>query len=153
MQLALRGKLKPLLRELRIAKKAGCTTPRGLVGSSRVVMAAAGGGINCPKLSSPNPIINRQLRHEYEEVLAGRGTPRPGNGPGGLDLYKADGLSPAERAKWKDSVIYDVPGTNHRVLKRPDGLIGFIWKHDYKKPRLFPAPWYKDGGAVPKLKP
>ncbi|MFJ5798597.1 polymorphic toxin-type HINT domain-containing protein [Streptomyces decoyicus] len=108
---------------------------------------------NCPKLSDPNPIINKQLRWEYEEVLAGRGTPRPGNGPGGLDIYQAEGLSARQQAQWKGAVIYDATGTNHRVLKRPDGLIGFVWKHDYTKPRLFPSPWYKDGGEVPNLKP
>ena len=56
---------------------------------------------NCPKISDPNPIINKQLRWEYEEVLAGRGTPRPGNGPGGLDIYQAEGLSARQRAQWE----------------------------------------------------
>ncbi|WP_327392779.1 DUF6531 domain-containing protein [Streptomyces sp. NBC_01186] len=104
-----------------------------------------------PKLSDRNPIPNKKLRHEYEEVLAGRGTQRPGDAPDGLDYYSADKLPPKQQAQWKDSAIYDVPGTPHRVLKRPDGLIGYVWNHDYSKPRLFPAPWYKDGGDVPKL--
>ena len=39
---------------------------------------------------------------------------------------------------------YDVPGTPHRVLNARNGLIGYVWNHDYSKPRLFPAPWYKD---------
>ncbi|MGK4908163.1 DUF6531 domain-containing protein [Streptomyces albus] len=104
-----------------------------------------------PKLSDQNPIPNKRLRQEYEEVLAGRGTRRPGDAPDGLDYYSADELPRTQRPKWRNSEIYDVPGTPHRILKRPDGLIGFVWNHDYSRPRLFPAPWYKDGGDIPKL--
>ncbi|MGW8485372.1 hypothetical protein [Streptomyces sp. NPDC055886] len=102
------------------------------------------------KLSHRNPLMKyKQLRETYEDVSTGAASQRR-NPDGSLDFYRADNLNPRQRAKWRDSKIYTVPGReNHRILVRPDGKIGYAIGHDYDTPRLFPAPWYKDGGEYP----
>ncbi|KJB84904.1 hypothetical protein AZ66_27950 [Paenibacillus sp. E194] len=51
---------------------------------------------------------------------------------------------------WDGSKEWDVPGTKHRILERTDGRFGYVVDHDYSKPKLFPSPWFQDGG---KFKP
>ncbi len=102
------------------------------------------------KLSHQNPLIkDKQLRETYEDVSTGAARQRR-NPDGSLDFYRADGLSPRQRGKWRDSKVYTVPGKgNHRILVRPDGKIGYAFGTTTTPPRLFPAPWYKDGGEYP----
>ncbi|MFH9292840.1 RHS repeat-associated core domain-containing protein [Streptomyces sp. NPDC017520] len=102
------------------------------------------------KLSHPNPLMKyKQLRETYEEVFVGAARQRR-NPDGSLDFYRADNLSPRQQAQWRNSKIFTVPGkANHRILVRTDGKIGYAFGHDYDTPRLFPAPWYKDGGDYP----
>ncbi|WP_036666959.1 hypothetical protein [Paenibacillus sp. UNC217MF] len=51
---------------------------------------------------------------------------------------------------WDGSKEWDVPGTKHRILERTDGRFGYVVDHGYSKPKLFPSPWFQDGG---KFKP
>ncbi|TDQ53342.1 RHS repeat-associated core domain-containing protein [Actinorugispora endophytica] len=100
------------------------------------------------RLSDPNP-IPRVIREQYEEIRAGRGTPRP-DGVGGQQVYQGRELLSRQRAQWSGSLEWDVPGTSHRILQRLDGNLGYVLNHDYSSPFLFPAPWYPEGGAIPR---
>lgn len=98
-----------------------------------------------PKLSSPNP-VPKVIRHQYEEIALGNGTPRINPRTGTQTVFEArhvHGFS-----VWRGSLEFDVPGTSHRILRRPDGRYGYVLKHDYTRPRLFPSPWYSDGGSL-----
>ncbi|WP_410670844.1 RHS repeat-associated core domain-containing protein [Amycolatopsis sp. cmx-4-68] len=102
-----------------------------------------------PRLSDPNP-LPKKINAEYDKVKAGQGTPRIDPRTGQQTRYQARELSSRQADQWKDSLEWDVPGTNHRILQRPDGLYGYVFDHDYGAPFLFPAPWYPDGGTIPK---
>lgn len=41
-------------------------------------------------------------------------------------------------------------GRHHRILKMPDGKMGYVVDHDYNNIRPFPSPWYSDGGTSTK---
>jgi RHS repeat-associated protein len=102
----------------------------------------------CGKLSDPNP-IPAQIRKEYEEIKLGRGTPRIS--AGGQTIFQAWEMAGRRDVdQWRYSREWDVPGTSHRILQRPDGKLGYVLNHDYSSPFLFPAPWYPEGGTVPK---
>jgi hypothetical protein len=101
------------------------------------------------KLSDPNP-IPKQIREQYEEVKLGGGTPRIDPATGRQAIFAGRELTLRQRAKWQGSREWDVPGTSHRILQRPDGTLGYVLNHDYSSPFLFPAPWYPEGGDVPK---
>ncbi|MNP13867.1 hypothetical protein D3C76_1061660 [compost metagenome] len=99
------------------------------------------------KLSSPNP-LPKAIREQYEEIRLGRGTPRL-DANGKQKIFNANELknsSGGGNNVWRGSLEYDVPGTNHRILKRPDGKLGYVLNHDYSQPKLFPGPWYPEGG-------
>lgn len=38
---------------------------------------------------------------------------------------------------------------HHRILRMPDGRMGYVEKHNYKQIRAFPSLWYPDGGKPP----
>ncbi|WP_429844689.1 polymorphic toxin-type HINT domain-containing protein [Brevibacillus sp. FIR094] len=97
---------------------------------------------NDKKLSSPNP-IPQSIRKQYEEIILGKGTPRVDPKTGKQTIFEG---RENQGKGWIGSLEFDVPGTNHRILKRPDGKLGYVLNHDYKKPRLFPGLWYPDGG-------
>ncbi|MBD3920227.1 S8 family serine peptidase [Paenibacillus sp. PR3] len=99
---------------------------------------------NC-KLSSPNPVPG-SIRNQYEEINLGNGTPRIDSTTGQQTIFNANELKQgAPNNVWSGSLEWDVPGTSHRILQRPDGRLGYVLNHDYSKPRLFPGPWYPDG--------
>lgn len=70
--------------------------------------------------------------------------PRIDRNPDQQTIFKGNEFG--RKTVWTGSLEYDVPGTDHRILKRPDGRYGYVENHDYSKPKLFPAPWYPDGG-------
>jgi RHS repeat-associated protein len=97
-------------------------------------------------LSSINP-IRRVIREAYEDVLLGRGMPRMEHGR--QKVFRAHELKERSNSldnAWEGSLEFEVPGTNHRILQRPDGKLGYVEDHDYANPKLFPGPWYPDGG-------
>ncbi|MFC8527212.1 putative T7SS-secreted protein [Nocardia sp. NPDC057227] len=104
---------------------------------------------NGRNLSDPNP-IPRPIREAYENVRAGNGVPRIDPNTGRQTVYQGRELSPRQRSQWAGSLEWDVPGTDHRVLQRPDGWLGYVFEHDYGAPFLFPGPWYPEGGTIPK---
>lgn len=101
-------------------------------------------------LSHQNPLMKyKQIRETYEDVVTGV-APQRRDKYGNLDFYRGDKLNKRQKSQWIDSKIYTVPGKEaHRVLVGPDGKIGYAFGHDYDNPRLFPVPWYKDGGEYP----
>ena len=119
----------------------GWVDPLGL---ARVKKGPSCGTSKEPKLSDSNPIPAR-IRHEYEEISLGRGTPRIDPRTGTQTIFEARHARGAN--VWRGSREFDVPGTSHRILQRPDGKLGYVIDHDYTRPRLFPAPWYPDGPA------
>ncbi len=101
-------------------------------------------------LSSSNP-IPKLIRNQYEEILLGNGTPRIDPITGQQKVFRATELKQTTnggRNVWDGSLEWDVPGTKHRILQRPDGRMGYVVEHDYSKPKLFPEPWYPDGGKL-----
>nr|WP_309694960.1 RHS repeat-associated core domain-containing protein [Armatimonas sp.] len=109
-------------------------------------------GPPCPKLSDPLPnnLGSKRLepiRNAYEDIKLGRGTPRT-NPNGSQKTFGAGELRRNGRGRnvWEGSKEWDVPGTDHRILERQDGRLGYVIEHDYANPRLFPSPWYPDGG-------
>ena len=104
----------------------------------------------CDKLSSPNP-LPREIREQYEEIILGRGTPRIDPKTNQQTKFTAKEMFAArpprrDASQWADSLEFDVPGTTHRILQRPDGKLGYVVFHDYASPFLFPGPWYPEGG-------
>ncbi|TDC66883.1 RHS repeat-associated core domain-containing protein, partial [Streptomyces hainanensis] len=100
------------------------------------------------RLSDPHRIPGSIVR-EYDNIRMGRGTPRIDPNTGRQTIHRADDVPDRQRPQWRDSLEWDVPGTNHRILERPDGRLGFVLNHDYSSPFLFPAPWFPDGGVLP----
>ncbi|QLY30100.1 hypothetical protein H0264_33810 [Nocardia huaxiensis] len=100
-------------------------------------------------LSDPNP-VPKAIREQYEQIHMGNGTPRIDPETGLQKVFEGRELGPRQRAQWEGSLEWDVPGTPHRILQRPDGLLGYVWNHDYSAPFLFPGPWYPEGGKIPK---
>ena len=81
--------------------------------------------------------------------ILGGGTPRIDKATGKQKVFNANELknkSGSGRNVWAGSLEYDVPGTKHKILKRPDGKLGYVLDHDYSQPKLFPGPWYPEGG-------
>jgi RHS repeat-associated protein len=106
-------------------------------------------GLTPYRLSDTNP-IPRRIRDQYEVIRLGNGTPQIDPETGQQTVFQGRGLSPGQRAQWQGPLEWDVPGTNHRILQRPDGNLGYVLDHDYNSPFLFPAPWYQEGGVVPR---
>ncbi|WP_190232861.1 DUF6531 domain-containing protein [Streptomyces avicenniae] len=100
------------------------------------------------RLSDPHRIPGSIVR-EYDNVRLGRGTPRIDPATGQQTIHRADHVPPRQRDQWRGSLEWDVPGTTHRILERPDGRLGFVLNHDYSSPFVFPAPWFPDGGVLP----
>jgi hypothetical protein len=101
---------------------------------------------DCSKLSSPNP-VRRELREAYEDIKTGGGIPRLDEN-GKQKIFQG-----RENQKWAGALEYEVRGKNgeaHRILKKvlSDGreILGYAENHDYSHIKLFPAPWYPDGG-------
>ncbi len=97
------------------------------------------------RLSSRNP-VPKEIREAYEDIKLGKGIPRLENGQ--QKVFQAKELkriSGSRHNRWEGSLEYDVPGTDHRILRRPDGVLGYVEYHNYSKVRPFPAPWYPDG--------
>ena len=97
-------------------------------------------------LSSPNP-VRKVIREAYEDIQLGRGTPRL-NPDGTQKVFQARELkriSGSNRNRWENALEFEVPGTNHRILKRSDGVLGYVENHDYSRIKVFPKPWYPDG--------
>ncbi|MFL1731771.1 two-partner secretion domain-containing protein [Moraxella oculi] len=100
-----------------------------------------------PKLSSPNPIHIKGLRSAYEDVISGKGTPNLDRN-GIQKIYQG-----RENPNWKGATEWLVPnseGRHHRILKMPNGRMGYVIDHNYNNIRPFPAPWYPDGGVLAK---
>ncbi|MFD5322024.1 DUF6531 domain-containing protein [Streptomyces sp. NPDC127098] len=87
---------------------------------------------------------------EYDNIRMGQGTPRIDPNTGRQTIHRADQVPPRQRDQWRGSLEWDVPGTDHRILERPDGRLGYVLNHDYSSPFLFPAPWFPDGGVLPR---
>jgi RHS repeat-associated protein len=121
------------------------------------------------KLSDKNPVSGfkgaRAVRDEYEKLQQMRaaqrlGVPYTGERPtpnidpvSGLQkVFQGNELGPLNAAKWRGALEWLVPGTSHRLLEiAPDitgGIekIGYVVRHNYGSPKLFPGPWYKEGG-------
>ena len=106
----------------------------------------------CLKLSDHNPIPG-PIRGQYENVKLRTGIPRIDPGTGRQTIFQAHEMRRVGRrdaGQWAGSLEWDVPGTNHRILERTDGKLGYVLDHDYSSPFLFPAPWYPEGGDIPK---
>ncbi|OOM72486.1 tRNA(Glu)-specific nuclease WapA precursor [Clostridium beijerinckii] len=91
------------------------------------------------------------LINEYDNIKLGNGTPRIDLNTGQQKLFQANELkqnAASARNVWDGSLEWDVPGSNNqlRILQRPDGKLGYVTNHDYSKPKLFPSPWFPDGG-------
>ncbi|MDF2648448.1 MAG: Rhs family protein [Paenibacillus sp.] len=99
-----------------------------------------------PQLSSQH-YIPKSIVYQYDEIILGRGTPRVDHN-GNQKVFNATELKGVSGPMnvWAGSLEYDVPGTNHRILKRPDGKLGYVLEHDYSQPKIFPGPWFPDGG-------
>jgi RHS repeat-associated protein len=95
--------------------------------------------------------LPRKIVNEYDNISLGEGTPRFDNN-GNQKIFNANELKnrTGQNNIWDGSKEWDVPGTKHRILERKDGKYGYVTDHDYTKPKLFPAPWFPDGG---KFKP
>ncbi|GAA5067838.1 putative T7SS-secreted protein [Nocardia callitridis] len=104
---------------------------------------------NGKHLSDKNPVPPK-IREQYEEIHAGNGTPRIDPATHQQTVHEGRQLSPRQRSQWAGSLEWDVPGTRHRILERPDGLFGYVLDHDYRAPFLFPGPWYPEGGKIPQ---
>ncbi|AET59808.1 Rhs family protein [Paenibacillus terrae HPL-003] len=118
----------------------------GMASSGAISGVSSGNRKSKANLSTPNP-IQSSIRAQYEEIILGRGTPRIDPGTGKQTIFQANELKKGASSNvWAGSLEYDVPGTSHRILKRPDGKLGYVVNHDYSKPKLFPAPWYPEGG-------
>ncbi|MEV0059363.1 putative T7SS-secreted protein [Nocardia sp. NPDC050718] len=104
---------------------------------------------NDRNLSDPNP-LPRQIREQYEDIHQGNGTPRIDPATGQQTIFQGRELPPRQQTQWQGSLEWDVPGTTHRILERPDGQFGYVLNHDYRAPFLFPGPWYPEGGTIPK---
>lgn len=115
-------------------------------------MLVHNGGDCVPKLSDPLPngLGSRRLapiREAYEDIKLGNGTPRIDPATGAQKVFQANELRQGGgRNRWQGALEWDVPGTSHRILQLPDGRLGYVIDHDYAHPRLFPSPWYPDGG-------
>jgi RHS repeat-associated protein len=102
------------------------------------------------KLADPNP-IPASIRNQYENIKLGGGVPRIDPATGQQTIFMARSMAGRRDAdQWRGSREWDVPGTSHRILERPDGKLGYVLDHRYDSPFLFPAPWYPEGGVVPK---
>ncbi len=104
---------------------------------------------NYTRLSDLNT-IPKSIREQYEEIKLGRGTPRVDPKTGKQKIFRAKELKQntgSGSSSWDGSLEWDVPGTNHRILQKTDGSLGYVLNHDYSKPRLFPSPWYPEGGS------
>ncbi|MEV5829390.1 RHS repeat-associated core domain-containing protein [Spirillospora sp. NPDC052242] len=125
------------------------------------------------KLSSNNP-VPRRLKEEYEKIKAMRaaerngipsplGAPTPrvyderdrreGRIPNGLNVgdqkvFQGHELGAQNRARWSGGLEWDVPGTDHRIVEMRDGKLGYALNHNYRNLKLFPGPWYPEGGPV-----
>ncbi|QFG21462.1 RHS repeat protein [Actinomadura sp. WMMB 499] len=125
------------------------------------------------RLSDKNPVPKR-IRDEYEKIKAMRaaerngvpsplGAPTPrvydqrdrreGRIPDGLNVgdqkrFRGDELGPRNRARWEGGLEWDVPGTDHRIVEMRDGKLGYAPGHNYGNIKLFPGPWYPEGGKV-----
>ncbi|MCO5968806.1 DUF6531 domain-containing protein [Actinoallomurus soli] len=108
--------------------------------------------------------IPKPIREEYEKIAAmraaerngipsplGAPTPRINEATGNQKVFQGWELPLTQRPAWKGSLEWDVPGTDHRILERPDGKLGYAYQHDYSKPQLFPGPWYPEGGVIPRF--
>ena len=112
-----------------------------------------------PRLSDPNP-VPKVVNAEYEKIQVMRaaqrlGIPSPLGDPtpridprtGLQETFEDRGdLGPINAQRWVGARIWDVPGTRYRILELPDGRMGWISEHNYRAPKLFPGPWYPDGG-------
>lgn len=97
---------------------------------------------------SDNHGIPQAIVREYDNVKLGSGTPRLDTN-GTQKIFQANELnniSGSSNNVWRGSKEWDVPGTSHRILERLDGKLGYVINHDYSKPKLFPGPWFSDGG-------
>jgi hypothetical protein len=101
--------------------------------------------IPTPKLSGQH-YIPKSIVNQYDEIILGKGTPRLDSN-GNQKVFNANELKGVSGPMnvWAGSLEYDVPGTNHRILMRPDGKLGYVEGHDYSQPKLFPGPWFSDG--------
>ncbi|KAB8164687.1 hypothetical protein FH609_018495 [Streptomyces sp. 3MP-14] len=100
------------------------------------------------RLSDPNP-VPRPIREQYEEIRAGRGTPRlDNNGVQKIWSGNRSNVPPAVGRRWGGSTEWEVPGAPNnqwRILQNPRGELGYTTDH-YRSIKLFPAPWYPEGG-------
>ena len=100
------------------------------------------------KLSSPNPIHNKDIRNAYEDIVSGQGKPNIDSVTKKQKIYQG-----RENSAWAGSTEWLVPnqaGRHHRILVAPNGRIGYVVDHDYSNIRPFPSPWYPDGGNLNK---
>ncbi|WP_436713651.1 RHS repeat-associated core domain-containing protein [Brevibacillus formosus] len=98
----------------------------------------------------------REVLWEYDEIKLGRGTPRihdhrsPPHLQGLQKTYEARKAPVPKNSIWYGALEFGVPNTNHRILKRRDGKLGYAAFHGYDHPKLFPGPWFQEGGTYSK---
>lgn len=94
---------------------------------------------------------SNMLINEYDNIKLGNGTPRIDPRTGRQTIFQANEIknrTGGSRNIWEGSLEWDVLGSANelRILQRPDGKFGYVTRHDYSKVKLFPAPWFPDGG-------
>ena len=86
---------------------------------------------NC-ELSSPNPVTNKSIRNEYEEITTGNGTPRIDPATGQQTIHRGG----VTTQSWAGAKEWDVPGTSNRILEKTlaDGrkIYGYVENHNYR---------------------
>jgi RHS repeat-associated protein len=106
-----------------------------------------GGSGRQPRLSDEHQ-LPRSIVDSYDDVVLGNGTRRIDPNTGSQTVHRADtvrrhsGAGRNSRNVWDGALEYEVPGTNHRILLRKDGRIGYVKDHQYGTPKLFPEPWF-----------
>ncbi|CAH8247766.1 HINT domain-containing protein [Paenibacillus melissococcoides] len=97
---------------------------------------------------SDNHNIPKKITNEYDNIQLGKGTPRIDK-DGNQKIFSANELKnkTGQKNVWEGSKEWDVPGSKHRILEQPNGKLGYVTNHDYSKPKLFPSPWFPDGGV------
>lgn len=115
--------------------------------------AATEAGPRAEQVAEPLP---RPIKDQYDKVKAGQGTPRISPDTGLQQTYRGSGAGLRQQGHWKDALEWDVPGTTYRIPEQvdengvPTGVLGYVLELDYNAPFYFPAPWYPEGGVVPR---
>ncbi|WP_175460701.1 contractile injection system protein, VgrG/Pvc8 family [Paenibacillus sp. cl6col] len=142
--------LEPTKNQIEVRKYYPGTEPENSASGSASGKNKNSNGKKDYKLSDEHK-ISQKILNEYDNIKLGNGTPRFDKN-GEQKTFHANEMKnrTGKNNVWDGSKEWDVPGTKHRILERTDGRFGYVVDHDYSKPKLFPSPWFPDGG---KFKP